>query len=219
MCIGSLFPKIDQLLKDFDASEHDRTVIREHLREPLLRFIAAGPKAIDALDGVDPEAALLFATDEVTAFLNALQSLEDRLGTAAHRTKVACSPSPESEVPCFINRAGVISEANDAFAQLLGAPNAAAIIGRSPADFIDPTFHEQLRARLARLWAGGVLPTWFPELIRLDGTRVTAKVDATLFMDGNLGVRVHLRPVACASSTDQESLASDQPAPPPVVSA
>jgi hypothetical protein len=64
---------------DADPSPAARATIREHLAPMLLAHIRSLCIALDALDGPDPESALLYMFDSITATRRALTALDGRL--------------------------------------------------------------------------------------------------------------------------------------------
>ena len=101
------------------------------------------------------------------------------LDEAALRRLVELAPDP-----LIAHRTGKILWANEAAARLVGAEDAAAILGRSVLDFVAPESRELVASRIGRLDAGQSQPVVGEVLLRRDGSRVEVEVSATPVGDG-----------------------------------
>ncbi len=96
--------------------------------------------------------------------------------TSGYRALLERSP-----LALWINASNRIVFVNDAGLRLLGATHAEDVIGASPFDFIHPSFHEDVRDRMARIQRGERLGRVERKLIRLDGKTIDVEVTAAPF--------------------------------------
>ncbi|MBS0570394.1 MAG: PAS domain S-box protein, partial [Proteobacteria bacterium] len=84
----------------------------------------------------------------------------------------------------LIDRARVFADANPAMCRLLGSSRDD-LVGRTPADIVDPAALPQYEAALESIGAGeDSHAQWI--FVRVDGTRVHVEASATLMPDGNI---------------------------------
>ena len=74
---------------------------------------------------------------------------------------------------------------NQAFVQLLGAQSETEIVGRDLLTFVDPSFHDVVRARQARVKAGESVPYMRHKYRRIDGSPLDVEVAALPLRYGN----------------------------------
>jgi PAS domain S-box-containing protein len=75
--------------------------------------------------------------------------------------------------PIAVHERGVLVYVNAAGAALVGAPDPAALLGRSMLDFVAPELHASVQARARELAErGGAMPPTDEVFLRLDGSRV-----------------------------------------------
>ena len=91
---------------------------------------------------------------------------------------------------------GRVVFANASAARLLAADSAEQLLGVPALELIGPDSRQAARARLATLLQGGTVPVLRHQLLRLDGTEVTADVSGSLVqLDGQRAVQNVLRDV------------------------
>ncbi|GFE62850.1 PAS domain-containing protein [Geobacter sp. AOG2] len=85
-------------------------------------------------------------------------------------------------IAIFINRDNRIEYANRAALELFGA-DGAAVIGRTPYDFVHPDFHAAMTERIKTLLRGGGVPLTETSVLRPDGSERQVEVAAVTFVD------------------------------------
>jgi len=100
---------------------------------------------------------------------------------------------------------------NEAFVQLLGAKNAAEIVGRSVFSFIDPAFQQQAREHLAKVRGGESVPYFRETFRRIDGSPLDVEVAALPLRYGSRdAVQVIARDITEKVRAQQALEASEQ---------
>jgi PAS domain S-box-containing protein len=106
--------------------------------------------------------------------LRARQRAEAALQESESRYRTLADLSPEATL---VNVAGRWAYANRAAMRLLGARDAAQVVGHTPFEFIEPEFHEVVEGRIR---SGLAARTWVPPMEyrwrRLDGSPVDVEV-------------------------------------------
>lgn len=147
-------------------------------------------------------ASALYDTDgqllgSVTSFANATARVQAthqlELSEKRYRALVELLPTA-----VFVNSGSCWSFANQAAAELLGAPSPEVIVGRTVLDAIHPDYHAEVRNRIARARQGAVLPPLQEKFLRLDGVPVDVEVVGAPFIDaeGEEAVLVAVRDVS-----------------------
>jgi PAS domain S-box-containing protein len=97
----------------------------------------------------------------------------------------------------FINRENQIVFMNSRGLEMLGASVPEQILGRSPFEIFHPDSHSLIQERIKLLLGEGVaVPVVEEQLIRLDGTTLSAEVTATpVMVDGVIAIQVVLRDI------------------------
>lgn len=107
---------------------------------------------------------------------NGLMESEERLQRFAEVT---------TEGICFHDQGNII-DANPAFASILGYSDSAEVIGRSMLDFIDPSYHELCREKMAK---HDVAP-WELTILRKDGVKLPIESTSREYEMGKHTLRV-----------------------------
>ena len=188
---------------------HDETLAcRNH--ELVYRMIAADGRIVWLRDYVnvhivDGQPVELFGimvdiTRERTAETASTESREN------FRRMVELSPD------CIgVHVDGTYVYVNQAFVQLLGATNESDLLGRSVFSLIDPEFHDEVRARLARLHAGAPVAYLPQKYLRIDGSTLDVEVAALPLLYGNRdAVQVIARDISDRIRAQQALEASEQ---------
>jgi PAS domain S-box-containing protein len=89
-----------------------------------------------------------------------------RAGEGDARYRVLAELSPDG---LLVNADGRLVYANPAAARLLGFADAGEVVGRDPLEFIQPEYHDMVRARLARAAEAGTVPPEEYPWLRPDG--------------------------------------------------
>ena len=127
-----------------------------------------------------------------------------RLKAAHDRTAEAVRQSEEryrslvevSPDAVFVNRGDQIVFANPAALQLFGATGAEQVLGKSPFEMFEPSYHPIMRERIETLLAGESVPLIECRIVRLDGTIRDVEVAAAPFNDSaGRAIQVILRDI------------------------
>ena len=98
-----------------------------------------------------------------------------RVSEERYRSLVTCSPDA-----MYLHAEDCVTFANPAMCRLIGAKEPAQLLGRSVLEIVHPEFHDLMRARWKRVFAGEPVPTVEAKFIRLDGTVVNVEVSAVM---------------------------------------
>lgn len=110
----------------------------------------------------------------------------------------------------FVNQGGKIVFANRACVDLLGCGDAAAVIGKSPFDFIHPDYREIVRSRIANVLEGdSQAPYRDLRMIRRDGSEIEVETTAIRFSTGDeAALQVIVRDVTERSRLEEDRSAA-----------
>ncbi|MFO1435251.1 MAG: EAL domain-containing protein, partial [Gammaproteobacteria bacterium] len=127
---------------------------------------------------------------------------EEALRESAARYMALIEAAPDA---IYVNKANKIVLANQACLRLLGAKSANEVLGRSPFDFIHPSFHNVARQRIDEMThEGKSLPFSDQKVVRLDGTSVDVEVASAPFMDnGVVALHVMLRDITERKASEE----------------
>lgn len=103
---------------------------------------------------------------------------EEALRESEERYRSLVELSPEM---IFIQCEGKLAFINRAGAELLGATEPEALLGKPVLEFIHPDFRETARERISRLREGRAVPRNEAKFLRLDGSAIDVEVSATPF--------------------------------------
>lgn len=124
-----------------------------------------------------------------------------RLAQEQYRSLVELSPDA-----IVVHERGRIVFANPAAARLVGAADAAVLIGRPVMDFVHPDSRAEVQRRLADLSEGRPAPLVNESLVKLDGTPVEVEVAAAPFeREGRTLVQVVARDMTERSRAEADS--------------
>lgn len=113
--------------------------------------------------------------------ITAIKRAEAQLRESEGRYRALVEHAP---VAVFVNREDRITLVNQACLRLFGADSPEQLLGKSPFELFDPSFHEIMRGRIRVLREqGGVVPQLEERIVRLDGTPVDVDVTAAPFED------------------------------------
>lgn len=119
----------------------------------------------------------------IHAVVARLKRRRDRLeGEAAERYRTLVDLAPDGIVVTEVT--GVILFCNSALAHIVGAPDAASLIGRNELEFVHGDDVEMMRQRLAELAAGRTVPWMVKRWVRLDGTVIHVECAQVLITFG-----------------------------------
>ncbi|HEX6087716.1 MAG TPA: PAS domain S-box protein [Thermoanaerobaculia bacterium] len=105
---------------------------------------------------------------------------------------------------------GTFVYVNQAFVQLLGAQSEAELVGRGLLTFVDPSFHDVVRARHTRVKAGETVPYLRQKYLRIDGSPLDVEVAALPLRYGNRdAVQVIARDIADRVRAEEELRAAE----------
>ncbi|MDX6749729.1 PAS domain S-box protein [Geminicoccaceae bacterium 1502E] len=151
------------------------------------------------LDGQGQPAAVIGACIDVTA----RRLAEERRRESEERYRSLVETSPDA---IFVHQDGLIVFANRQAAAMLGAADAASLVGSPVFDLVAPEFRELARQRVARVPRPGMRnePTEFL-VRRLDGRTVQVETtSASVLVDGRLAVQVALRDITGRKAAEAE---------------
>jgi two-component system NarL family sensor kinase len=117
----------------------------------------------------------------VVSSVSRQRSKEAREADERYRTLVELAP----DGILVTDEAGKIVFANSALARILGAHDAASLIGRNALDFVQPVEHELTRHRIEQLVSGQPTPWVVTQAIRLDGSAVQVERTGIPLRKGN----------------------------------
>lgn len=142
------------------------------------RAITTGDQTTRPLEGSDELAQIDKALRETHAIISrqaeGLRSQEKR-----YRLMVESLPAM-----VYIARESGIEYINDTGLRMLGLTGRDEIIGKSPFDFIHPSYHEAVRERTKEvLRTGASAPPLEEEIVRKDGSFVSVETVASMFTD------------------------------------
>jgi len=122
-------------------------------------------------------ASLKLKTQEV-------QNLIDRLSESEGRYKSLVELSPEA---VFVHQDGIIKYINQSGVKMFGAADAQALIGQAVMDFIHPRYHEQIKARIDKVYTEHMTmhPAEF-QYVTLSGQTFSAEGTATYIEYGGV---------------------------------
>ena len=118
--------------------------------------------------------------DILSAATAAREGAESTLAKSEERYRRLAENAP---MAIFINRGGRIEYANPAAERLFGAASDAALLGKTPADFVHPDCHAAMNQRIARLLQGEQLGLTEVRIRQLSGCERTVEVVAVTFAD------------------------------------
>ncbi|WP_429886626.1 PAS domain S-box protein [Geoalkalibacter halelectricus] len=135
------------------------------------------------------------------------KQIEERLRESEGRYRNLADLSPDG---ILVNVEGRFVYANNAAQRLLRANTAGEIVGRSPYDFIEPAYHEQVRARIQRILEQGVVNPAIDQRWRaVDGQLVDLGVSAgPLVWKGKPAVQVLIRDISERKLAEEKLLAA-----------
>jgi diguanylate cyclase (GGDEF)-like protein/PAS domain S-box-containing protein len=130
------------------------------------------------------------------------KNAEEALRASAARYTALIEAAPDA---IYVNRGGKIVLANQACVRLFGARSTDEVLGRSPFDFIHPSFHAVARERIEQMTqAGKSLPFVDQKVQRLDGSSVDVEVASAPFVDGKTtAVHVVLRDISERKASEE----------------
>jgi PAS domain S-box-containing protein len=106
----------------------------------------------------------------------------------------------------FVNRNDTVVFANAAALRLLGASQPRQVLGRSPFDFFDPSYHQTMSNRIAVLLAGQPVQLIEARALRLDGTAIDVEVAASPFESAaGMAIQVVLRDITARKQAENRN--------------
>ncbi|HEX2997180.1 MAG TPA: PAS domain S-box protein, partial [Anaerolineales bacterium] len=108
-----------------------------------------------------------------------IKQVEDELRESEERYRMLVEVSPTAT---WIARNDILTYANPAALQILGATDPGQVVGRPALDFIHPDYHQAVKERIAQMRGEGrVAPLLEEKYVRLDGSIVDVAVVAAPF--------------------------------------
>jgi PAS domain S-box-containing protein len=189
-----------QLRKQGQASAYEITLPRADGTTRLLR-VRGFPHEPQG----ERRGSFSFVTDITHA-----RELETALRESEERFRRLVENSP---VGVYVGSGGKVAYCNPELARMLGAPQAAEVVGRPVLDFIHPAQHAAAQERIAAYDAGQETRVRRLEqrLVRFDGREVLADVIITPFVHaGQPAVQVVIRDITARKAAEQALRASEQ---------
>jgi PAS domain S-box-containing protein len=121
---------------------------------------------------------------EVTGAINCFHDITERkrmeedLHQSEERYRRLLMLSPDAQ---FVHVGGLISLANQAFCQMMGAAEPAQLLGRVAIETVHPDYHEHVLERRRRHSNDALMPPSEMKFVRLDGSTVDVEVATTGF--------------------------------------
>lgn len=135
-----------------------------------------------------------FSNNKLARLLSEKDSLMHSLVESEERYRTLVELSPQA---IFIDRGGLISLANPAAAQLLGAQSPRQLLGKPVLDFFHPDYHDEVRERIGRLSAGESVHPVEQKIIRMDGSVIDVEVSAAPhFARGERAIQVIMKDIS-----------------------
>jgi PAS domain S-box-containing protein len=118
-------------------------------------------------------------------------SLEDVVREMQQRYSSLVDISPDA---ITVHRDNKVVFVNQAALTLFGASSADQLLGRSPFEFLHPSYHATMSKRIAYMYAGHSVSLVESQIVRLDGTTAFVEIAAAPFKEqGTTAIQVVLR--------------------------
>ncbi len=202
-----------QLLSDQHATQYEDVFIENGHARPASAMLVPVRNEHEVIGLLSLRSHKAGAYDQAT--LQVLQSLADHCAGALERIRAqeACMESKtnyrllveRSPDAIFLHRDGKFVFANPATAELLRAASPEAVLGRSIWDIIPEQFQDRAGQRIRECLKGGVAPVIEQEILRLDGTSLSAEVMSIPFChQGKPAVQTIMRDITARKRAEEQ---------------
>ena len=195
------YPK-DTVLRDLAAESYVGTTLWGFDGKPIGLIAAMGRRPLTDLHLAESVLKLVAVR---TAGELERKLAEEALIESGERYRALVEHAP---VAVMVNRENRIVLVNQQCLQLFGATTTDQLLGKSPFDLFDPSFHPAMRDRIRRMIETGEPASLLEEkIIRLDGTPVEVEVGAVPFKDKGVGaIHVVLRDITQQKKYEKDLL-------------